>query len=156
MAFQSCHALLSHHAALPFLLLHQKHSGQVTAPCPHPTTESNGAQHLPTPHGCQTGSTSPETHSSPSPVSPLLLSPPKMVAASNSRESNIQAGKITCYFPSGDVRACHARQLSSRARLDVPMRPSRLGLHNVIPLDGTGQGTPTFGFILNPCPSPSL
>lgn len=64
-----------------------------------------------------------KTISLPSPDSPLLLSPPKMVAASNSRDIHIQAGKITCYFPSCDVRACHTRWLGSRvgrARLDYP------------------------------------
>ena len=54
-----------------------------------------------------------------------------MVAASNSRESHIQAGKITCYFPSCDVRACHARRLGSRAAracLDVPKWPPGLAV----------------------------
>lgn len=89
-----------------------------------------------------------------------------MVAASNSRESNIQAGKITCYFPSGDVRACHARRLGSgagRARLDVPTRPPPglavpLGLQKALsPLGGqlchgmvlSWLETPTRGHILN-------
>lgn len=142
-------AFPSHCLSLPALIPKAPRTGQLTAPCPHPIAESNGAQHLPAPHGGQTGSISLETHSSSSSDSPPLLSPPKMVAASNSRESNIQAGKITCYFPSGDVRACHARQLGSRARLDVPTRPLGLGLHSVIPLDGSGQGTPTFVFMPN-------
>lgn len=127
LAFQQHRALLFCFSAGD--LLPKEHPGEVTAPGPQLRQQKAVGCSIPplrTPQGSDRLQQPRKPFLPLPPDSPPLLSPPKMVAASNSRESNIQAGKITCYFPSGDVRACHARRLGSgagRARLDVPTRP---------------------------------